>query len=48
MLRDMRTPRGGPNAGARLVAVLIVVGLVVATAPVVMMPVLNWLTGQLF
>lgn len=42
----MRTPRGGPNAGVRLIAVLIVLGMIVATAPLVMMPLLNWLAGS--
>lgn len=47
VLRDMRTPAGGPNAAVRLIALLIVLGLVVATAPVVMLPVLRWLGGHL-
>ncbi|HWH15097.1 MAG TPA: hypothetical protein VNT51_10150 [Miltoncostaeaceae bacterium] len=41
MLSDLRGPDGGPAAGVRLVAVLVVLGLVVLTAPLVVVPLLR-------
>jgi hypothetical protein len=43
MLRSLRTPTGGPSLRARAVAVLVVVGLVILTAPVIVLPVMHWL-----
>lgn len=45
MLRAMRQPRaGGPSALARLLAVLVVVGMVAVSAPV-LVPVARWFLG---
>ena len=41
VLSDLRGPDGGPAAGVRLVAVLVVLGLVVLTAPLVVVPLLR-------
>ncbi len=41
MLGDLRDGRGGPNLRVRLVALLVVLGLVVATAPLVVIPLLT-------
>jgi hypothetical protein len=41
VLGEMRNRRGAPNLRIRLVALLLLVGLVVATAPVVVVPVLR-------
>ena len=37
----MRGPGGDPNARTRLIAILVVVGLVLLTAPVVLVPLLR-------
>jgi hypothetical protein len=43
----MRQPRAGrPSALARLLAVLVVLGMVAVTAPV-LVPVVRWFVGQL-
>ncbi len=51
MLSGLRNHHGQPNARVRLAALLLVVGLLVATAPVVVAPVIvsGWraLTGAL-
>ena len=45
MLRAMRQPRAGrPSALARLLAVLVVVGMVAVSAPV-LVPVARWFLG---
>ena len=41
MLRDLRGPSGGPNLRVRLLAVTIVAGLVLLTAPLVVIPILR-------
>lgn len=38
MLRDLRDPEGGPNLATRVAAVLVVLAMVVVTAPVVALP----------
>ena len=48
MLRGLRNPEGGPALRVRLVAALVLLGLVVLTAPVVVVPLLRWLAGLLF
>jgi hypothetical protein len=44
MLSRLRDPSGAPAARVRLAALLVVAGLVVGTAPVVVLPVLRWLS----
>jgi len=47
MLRMLREPRSGrPGPGARLVAVLLVVGLVAVSAPA-LLPLFSWLLDLL-
>ena len=48
MLRALRDPEGGPALRVRLVAALLVLGLVVLAAPVVLVPLLRWLLGSIF
>lgn len=38
MLRSLRNPAGGPSLRARVLAVLVVLGFLVATAPVILVP----------
>ncbi|WP_165865760.1 hypothetical protein [Vallicoccus soli] len=45
MLRTLRRPDGSPSLGVRLLAALVVLGLVVLTAPRVLTPVLDLLTS---
>ena len=47
VLGNMRGPSGDPNARIRLIALLVVIGLVVLTAPVVLIPILDALLGGL-
>lgn len=46
MLPTLRDPRGRPAAPLRLLAVLVVVGMLVLAAPV-LVPVLRWVSGAL-
>lgn len=48
MLRALRNPDGGPALRVRIVAGLVLLGLVVLTAPVVVIPLLRWLAGLIF
>ncbi len=48
MLRDLRNSSGEPNLGTRLVALLVLVGLLVLTAPVALLPALAALHRLLF
>ena len=41
MLRELRDPRGGPNLRVRVLALLVVIDLVVITAPLVVLPLLR-------
>lgn len=47
MLRALRNARGGPALRVRLVAALVVVGLVLLTAPVVVVPAVGWLVDAI-
>jgi hypothetical protein len=47
MLGRLQDRRGGPNLRTRALAGLVVLGLVVLTAPLVVLPVLRWLAGML-
>ncbi len=44
----LRNASGEPALSARVVAALVVLALFVLTAPLVLVPVLDWLTGLLF
>lgn len=44
----MRSPSGGPSGPLRVLVLVIVVGMVVAVAPVVVLPVLRGLSGMFF
>lgn len=48
MLRDMRSSSGGPSGPLRLLALVMVLGLVLATAPLVLVPLLRGLSGMFF
>jgi hypothetical protein len=45
MLSSLRNPRGGPALRVRVIALVLVLGLVLLSAPVVLLPVLRWLLG---
>ncbi len=45
MLSSLRRPDGSPSLGVRLLAALVVLGLVVLTAPLVITPVLDFLVA---
>ena len=45
MMGRLQDRRGQPNLRTRLLAGLVVVGMVVLTAPLVVLPVLRWLLG---
>jgi hypothetical protein len=47
MLGRLQDRRGAPNARTRLLAGLVVVGLVLLSAPLVLIPVLGWLARLL-
>ena len=47
MLGRLQDRRGEPNLRTRALAVLVVVGLVVLTAPLVVLPLVRWL-GTVF
>lgn len=38
MLRELRSPDGGPRLRVRLLALLVVLGMVLLTAPLVVLP----------
>lgn len=46
MLRSLRNEQGGPALRVRVLAVLVVLGLLLLSAPV-LVPVLGWLVDQL-
>lgn len=48
MLRGLRDVEGGPSLRSRLLAALVVVGLVVLTAPLVVLPVAAAVSRLLF
>jgi hypothetical protein len=43
VLSRLRDPAGAPAPRVRLAAALVVAGLVVSTAPVVVVPIVQWL-----
>jgi hypothetical protein len=43
VLGQLQDRRGRPNARTRLLAALVIVGLVVLTAPLVVIPLVGWL-----
>ena len=47
MLGRLQDRRGDPNLRTRVLAGLIVVGLLVLTAPLIMVPLITWLAHQL-
>jgi hypothetical protein len=46
MLGRLQTRRGEPNLRVRLVAALIIFGMLLATIPIVMVPLVEWLADQ--
>ncbi|MDP9407236.1 MAG: hypothetical protein M3P95_05035 [Actinomycetota bacterium] len=48
MLSELRDPDGGPSLRVRLLALVVVVGLVALTAPLVVVPLLEALLTALF
>ncbi len=47
MLRSLRSPTGGPSLRARVVAALVVLGALFATAPLLVLPLFQLLMGAL-
>jgi hypothetical protein len=47
VLGRLQDTRGQPRLRVRIMAALIVVGLLVFTAPIVMIPLVDWLAHQL-
>jgi hypothetical protein len=47
MLGRLQDTRGAPRLRIRLVAALIIFGLLVVSAPIVMIPLVDWLAHQL-
>jgi hypothetical protein len=43
----LQDTRGQPGLRARVLAALVIVGLVVFTAPLIMIPVIGWLIRQI-
>jgi hypothetical protein len=43
VLGRLQNPRGGPTLQVRALAVLVVVGLVILTAPLAVLPLVHWL-----
>ncbi len=43
MLTRLRGPSGGPSLRVRLLSLLVVLGLVLLTAPLVVVPLMHWL-----
>jgi hypothetical protein len=48
VLSELRAPDGGPRLRVRLLALVVVVGLLVLTAPLVVLPLLEALLNALF
>jgi hypothetical protein len=46
MLGKLQDRRGAPTLRVRLLAALVVLGLVVLTAPLVVLPLANWLSDR--
>ena len=47
MLGRLQDRRGEPNARTRLLAALVIVGMIVLTAPLVVVPLVGWLARVL-
>jgi hypothetical protein len=47
VLGRLQDTRGEPRLRIRIMAALVVLGLLVFTAPIVMIPVIDWLAHQL-
>jgi hypothetical protein len=47
VLGRLQDTRGAPRLRTRLLAALVVLGLVILTAPLVMVPLIVWLSHQL-
>jgi hypothetical protein len=47
MLGRLQDTRGAPRLRVRALALLVIVGLLVLTAPIVMVPLIDWLASQL-
>jgi hypothetical protein len=47
MLGRLQDTRGEPRLRVRVLAALVIVGLLVLTAPIVMVPLIDWLSTQL-
>lgn len=47
MLRSLRSPTGGPSLRARVVAILVVIGALFATAPLLLLPLFQLLMRAL-
>ena len=47
MLRSMRGPDGGPSLAVRALAVLVILGMAIAAAPLIVIPVIQYLFGLL-
>ena len=47
MLGRLQDRRGEPNLRTRALAGLVVLGMLVLTAPLVVLPVIRWLAGML-
>ncbi len=45
MLSGLRDPTGGPSLRIRALSLVVVLGLVLLTAPLVLLPLLRWLVG---
>jgi hypothetical protein len=48
MLGRLQDPRGAPAVRTRAMAALVIVGLVVLTAPIVVIPFVGWLAHHVF
>jgi hypothetical protein len=47
VLGTLQDRRGGPNLRTRVLAALVILGLVVITAPLVVLPVVHWIARVL-
>ncbi len=47
MLRNLRDAEGGPALGVRVLAAVVVLGMLLLAAPVVLVPLLRWLADVL-
>jgi hypothetical protein len=47
MLGQLQDRTGSPNRGTRLLAAAVIVGLIVLTAPLAVLPVVHWLSHVL-